>query len=87
MKSTKMQTPRCNKCSAVVEKNCPVAEYRAPYRIGLRIVIRIKCRERSRSVMTSGSHKVLTQSRRASCAMPRPQMTAERAVYKNYVSK
>ena len=27
MKSTKVQSPRRNKCSAVVEKNCLVAEY------------------------------------------------------------
>ena len=33
-KSTEVQNPRCNKCSAVVEKNCLVAEYRVPYRIG-----------------------------------------------------
>ena len=33
MKSTKVLNPR-HKCSAVVETNCPVAEYRIPYRIG-----------------------------------------------------
>ena len=40
MKSTKVQ-PRRNtiKCSAVVEKHCLVAEYRVPYRIGLRTII------------------------------------------------
>ena len=40
MKSTKVQNPR-RKCSAVqvVETNCPVAEYRIPYRIGLRTII------------------------------------------------
>ena len=30
--STKAQNPRRNKCSAVVKKNCLVAEYRVPYR-------------------------------------------------------
>ena len=33
MKSTKVQNPRRNKCSAVVEKNFLVAEYRVPLRI------------------------------------------------------
>ena len=33
MKSTKVQNPR-RKCSAVVETNFPVAEYRIPYGIG-----------------------------------------------------
>ena len=40
MKSTKVQNPRYNKCSAVVEKNCLVAEYRVAYRIsGPRTII------------------------------------------------
>ena len=39
MKITKVQNPRRNKCSAVVEKNCLVAEYRVPYRIGPRTII------------------------------------------------
>ena len=39
MKITKVQNPRCNKCSAVVEKNCLVAEYRVPYCIGPRAII------------------------------------------------
>ena len=34
MKSTKVQSLQCNKGSTVVEKNCLVAEYRIPYRIG-----------------------------------------------------
>ena len=38
MKSTKVQNPQ-RKCSAVVETNCLVAEYRIPYRIGPRIII------------------------------------------------
>ena len=38
MKSTKVQNPR-RKCSAVVEMNCLVAEYRIPYRIGPRTII------------------------------------------------
>ena len=38
MKSTKVQNPR-RKCSAVVETNCLVAEYRIPYRIGPRTII------------------------------------------------
>ena len=41
MKSTKVQNPRCNKCStvhAVADKNCLVAEYRVPYRIGPRTI-------------------------------------------------
>ena len=38
MKSTKVQNP-WHKCSAVVETNCLVAEYRIPYRIGLRTII------------------------------------------------
>ena len=33
MKSIKVLNPRRNKCSAVVEKNCLVAEYRVLYRI------------------------------------------------------
>ena len=47
MKSTKVQNPRRNKCSAVhavAEKNCLVAdlEYRVPYRIGPRTIINDK---------------------------------------------
>ena len=38
MKSTKVQNPR-HKCSAVVETNCLVAEYRILYRIGPRTII------------------------------------------------
>ena len=38
MKSTKVQNPR-RKCSAVVQTNCLVAEYRTPYRIGPRTKI------------------------------------------------
>ena len=38
MKSTKVQNPR-RKCSAVVDTNCLVAEYRIPYRIGPRTII------------------------------------------------
>ena len=38
MKSTKVQNPR-RKCSAAVETNCLVAEYRIPYRIGRRTII------------------------------------------------
>ena len=38
MKSTKVQSPR-RKCSAVVDTNCVVAEYRIPYHIGPRTII------------------------------------------------
>ena len=38
MKSTEVQNPR-RKCSAVVEMNCLVAEYRIPYRIVPRTII------------------------------------------------
>ena len=38
MKSTKVQNPQ-RKCSAVVETNCLMAEYRIPYRIGPRKII------------------------------------------------
>ena len=33
LKSTKVQNPRRNTCSAVLEKNCLLAEYRIAYRI------------------------------------------------------
>ena len=39
IKCTKVQNPRRNKCSAVLEKNCVVAEYRVPYRIGPHTII------------------------------------------------
>ena len=41
MKSAKVQNPRRNKCSAIVEleTNCLVAEYRIPYRIRPRTII------------------------------------------------
>ena len=45
MKSTKVKNPQRNKCSAVVEKNCLVAEYRTPYRIRPRIVIGVSLSE------------------------------------------
>ena len=38
MKSTTVQNPR-RKCSAVVETNCLVAQYRIPYHIGPRTII------------------------------------------------
>ena len=43
MKSTKLENPRRNKCSAVVQKNCLVAKYLVPYRIGPRTIIINNC--------------------------------------------
>ena len=43
MKSTKVQNPLRNKCSAVVENNCLVAKYLVPYRIGPRTIILNNC--------------------------------------------
>ena len=66
MKSTKVQNPR-RKCSAAVETNCVVAEYRIPYRIGPRTIITHAHRARTATQRGPRPRLVATSHRLASC--------------------